>query len=206
MRLTMYDAVNLAEIPKDAAAVAGYVNGRWPTYPKLKMLFPRAHRLSIAVTAEADADCLDIERFDATPGQAPGWVRRQQGLHVWRPAVYCSLSDAENVLAILKAAGIRPSAIRLITAHYTGVPHICTYKCGLGFTGVADATQYTDRALGRNLDASLVLDSFFNPAVAPAVRRRLLRAWILAQRAHGVPWRVLKRSAKWRLWRRLGGK
>lgn len=44
------------------------------------------------------------------------------------------------------------------------------------------------------------------PVVPVAVRRRRLRAWVLAQRAEGVTWTVLKNTAKWRLWRKLGGR
>lgn len=206
MTLTMYDSITLTEIPKDAEAVAGYVNGRWPTYPKLAALFPHAHRLSIAVTAEADADCLDIEKYDATPAQAPGWVRRQQKRGVKRPVVYCAVSDAKTVLGVLAAAGISRSQVRLWTAHYTKTPHRCTSVCGFGFTGTADATQYTDVAEGRSLDASLVASTFFPSTVTVAVRRRALRAWILARHAHGATWAALKKTVNWKVWRRLGGK
>lgn len=42
--------------------------------------------------------------------------------------------------------------------------------------------------------------------VSAVVRRRRLRAWVLARRAEGVSWRALKNTVKWRLWRRLGGR
>jgi hypothetical protein len=41
--------------------------------------------------------------------------------------------------------------------------------------------------------------------VSNTVRRHRLRLWVLAERARGVSWAVLKRTAKWKLWRRLGG-
>ena len=167
--LTMYDSVNVAEIPADAKAVAGYVNGKWPTYPKLVKGWPHAERLSIAVSADADADCLDVERYDATPDQAAGWVKRQQARGVHRPAVYSSVSEMAHVQAALARAGIKRREVRLFTAHYTGKPHLCTGACGFGFTGRADATQYTDKALGRNLDASRLAPSFFaKPVAEPA--------------------------------------
>jgi hypothetical protein len=202
----MYDSITLTEIPDTAQAVAGYVNGRWPTYPQLASKFPHAQRLSIAVTAEADADALDIENGDATPSQAPAWVRRQAARGVKFPAVYCSVSQAAAVLRALSDAGIRRSQVRLWTAHYTGTPHRCTRACVGGFAATADATQYTDKALGKNLDASLVSDAFFDPGVGAAVRRRALRAWVLAQRAHGTTWAKIKSQSQWRRWRKLGGK
>lgn len=152
---TMYDSVSIGQIPANAAAVAGYVNGRWPTFPSLASNFPHAKRLSIAVNAHADAVCLDVESGDATPDQAPAWVKRQLHRGVKKPVIYTSVSQAGWVLRELAKAGIPRSAIKLWTAHYTMKPHRCGPECGFGMPTRADATQYTDKALGKNLDASL---------------------------------------------------
>jgi hypothetical protein len=204
--LTMYDSTDVGQIPKTAAAVAGYVNGRWPTYPTLKELFPKALVLSIAVTASADADCLDIEKGDAEVWQAPHWWRRQKKRGLALPVFYTSLSQAEGLIAELNRAGIRRDQYRLWTAHYTGSPHLCAASCGFGLATFADATQYTDKALGKVLDASWCSSQFFTPPVSVGVRRRRLRDWILAQRANGRSWGWLKRTARWRLWWKLGGR
>lgn len=156
----MYDSITLDAIPVNARAVAGYVNGRWPTFHEIEKRWPRAKRLSIAVTAAVDADCLDVENGDASPEQAPAWVRRQHARGVERPAVYCSVSISMKVRWLLLKAGIRRPRYRLITAHYTGKPHRCSPLCRFGFLGRADATQYTDRALGRDLDASVCHPDF----------------------------------------------
>lgn len=159
--ITMYDSVNVTQIPLDAEAVAGYVNGIWPTFSKLKAGFPRAHKLSVAVAAQYDADCLDVERGDALVADAPEWVQRQIARKVHRPVVYTSVSQARTLLDMLRARGIARDQIRLWTAHYTHKPHRCTAVCGFGFTGEADATQYSDHAFDRNLDASLCSPTFF---------------------------------------------
>ncbi len=203
--LTMYDAVDLANVPPGAAAVAGYVNGKWPTYSQLATRFPKALHLSIAVTAEADADVLDVEPGDATNAAAPMWFLRQRALRPSRkPTFYTSLSNVKALVGVLQAAGIKRDEYKIWSAHYTRIPHLCVPGCGYGMPTVADATQYTDIALGRNLDASLVSAGFF--PVSPAVRRRKLHAWILAMRASRHTWAWLKQTSKWRLWRRLGGK
>lgn len=171
--ITMFDSVDVGQIPSGAGAVAGYVNGRWPTYSTLVKRFPKAHVLSIAVASYADAECLDVERGDATISVAPSWVKRQQARGVRLPVVYTSVAQAQQLLNALAAHGIRRSDVRLWTAHYTFKPHICTSECGFGFAGKADATQYTDKAFGRTLDGSLVADYFFGaskPAAAPDVR------------------------------------
>lgn len=167
MPLSMFDSINVGEIPAGAGLVAGYVNGHWPTYLELVRRFPKAHVLGIAVSSSADAECLDVEQGDATVAVAPGWVKRQQARGVRKPVVYTSVSQARSLLDALAADGIRRSDIRLWTAHYTFRPHLCTSACGFGFQGIADATQYHDHAFGRNLDASLVSDGFFPAPPAP---------------------------------------
>lgn len=163
--ITMYDSIDVSQIPSNAAAVAGYVGGRWPTFYSLERKFPKAHRLSIAVFASEDAECLDVEPGDARIDQAPAWVKRQLKRGVYRPVVYTSVSLAPKLLQALTASGIKRSQYRLWTAHYTFKPHLCSSSCGFGELR-ADATQYSDHALGRNLDASLCLPSFFDvPAV-----------------------------------------
>ena len=157
---TMYDSIIVAELPADAAAVAGYMNGHWPTFPVLAETHPHAKRLAIAVSASVEAECLDIEKGDALATEAPAWVRRQQARGVKRPVVYTSLSQAKTVLSILNAHGISRRQVRLWTAHYTGRPHRCSPRCRFGLWTRADATQYTDKARGKNLDASLCAPRF----------------------------------------------
>ena len=156
----MYDDVDLTLIPKDAQAVAGYVGGRWPTFSKLRALFPGARKfVSIAVNASEDADILDIENGDATNVQAAVWFKRQTAR---RPGFYTSVSNVAALVDTLSRAGIPRSAYRLWTAHYTDTPHLCSSTCYRGMPTTADATQYTDHALGRNLDASVVSPAFFS--------------------------------------------
>ena len=159
--ITMYDSVDVKQIPSNAQAAAGYVGGKWPTYPRLKA--PRT--LSIAVNASEDAECLDVEKGDAEIFDAPRWVNRQLARGVKRPVLYCSVSLAPDLLDYLAKHGISRSQIRLWTAHYTFKPHRCSVACWKGFSGQADATQYSDHALGRNLDVSLCSPTFFPPAV-----------------------------------------
>jgi hypothetical protein len=160
----MYDDVTVSLMPKDAEAVAGYVGGRWRTYPAVVTGWPHAKHMSIAVAADEDADCLDIERLDATNAQAAVWVRRQQKRGVPnlpKPCVYTYLANAQALVVTLGKAGVKRSEYLLGTAHYTGIPHLCDVHCGLGFTARADTTQYTDRALGKSLDEWLCSPGFF---------------------------------------------
>lgn len=160
-RITMYDSIEVDQIPPKPEAVAGYVGGKWPTYKAVVAKFPTAKHLSIAIAASEDAECLDIEAGDATIAQAPAWVERQHKRGNQRPVLYISLFSAKSLIMELAKHGIPKRQIRLWTAHYTYVPHICNAKCGYGLTGEADATQFTDKALNRNLDQSLCQANFF---------------------------------------------
>lgn len=158
-KFTMYDSIIVNDIPANAEAVAGYVNGHWPTFPVLAETHPHAKRLSVAVFSAADADCLDIESGDARPVDAPAWVRRQRARGVKRPVVYANRSTMPAVVRALRAVGINRRMVRLWVADYTGKPHLPLLWWGIRPTR-ADACQYTDKALGRNLDASICQPDF----------------------------------------------
>jgi len=170
MSLVMFDSVDLSQIPADATALGCYVDGRFANSAEAADRFPHARILTIAVFADHDADALDIEQGDATPGQAVGWYARQRARGVARPCLYASafVMDTEVVPAI-RAAGIGRQAVRLWAAHYNGSAHICGPGSCKELGIDADGTQWTDRAMGRNLDQSLLADDFFGaPAPTPA--------------------------------------
>lgn len=153
----MFDSVEIDQIPANAGTVAGYTGGKWPTYWELVKRFPHAFVLAIAIAASEDATCLDIEQGDARPEEAPDWVKRQHARGVHRPWVYCSTSQMDGLLQLLAAAGIGRHQVRVFTAHYTYAAHLCgPDSCGELHSTTADATQWTDQALGRTLDQSLV--------------------------------------------------
>jgi hypothetical protein len=160
----MYDAIHVSALPGGAAAYAGYIQGKWPTFAALERRFPgsRTHLLSIAVFASGDADCLDIENGDATIAQAPGWVKRQLAARPGRPCLYTSVSNVDALVTALTAAGLSRARVRLWSAHYGQGKHLC----GPGTCGQTrhscDGTQWTDSALGRSLDESVLLSSFFS--------------------------------------------
>jgi len=152
---TMYDSVDLSQIPADARYIAGYVDGNWPTYETIRARWHRARVLSIAVTAAHDAECLDVELGDATPAQAPGWAWRQLARGATRPCIYASLSVMPAVIAAMSRAGLHRTVYRLWVAHYID-QQPREVPAGYG------AIQWTCHARGRNLDQSLTVPGFFN--------------------------------------------
>lgn len=169
MTLIMYDSVDISTFPSDGKFFAGYVDGDFADYTVIKSRFPQADILSIAVFAEDNAECLDIETGDAAPEEAAAWVTRQISLGVERPCLYADASEMIQVINAMNAAGVPRSVLRLWSAHYTGEAHICgPSSCG-ALPESADGTQWTDNANGLDLDESLLLDDFFGKSAPPAV-------------------------------------
>jgi len=167
----MFDAVDVGQIPNGPVAVAGYVDGAWPTAAELSGRFPNAHLLSIAVSAAHDADCLDVESGDATPADVPAWYERQRARGVERPAIYAGASTMQAaVLPLVRSGAIARPLVRLWSAHWAG-EHICAPStCGAVSVGM-DATQWTSRSFGRDLDESLAVADFFGAAAPPPAKK-----------------------------------
>jgi Fibronectin type III domain len=170
--ITMYDSAFNDQFPPDPQAVAGYTDGSVGDQPNAAWLaaqFPAAFLLTIALDPARDAEALDIEPGAAAPESAPGWYARQKARGIARPCLYASVSLMQSdVLPAITAAGIARESVRLWTAHYSGSAHICgpPPSCGQ-LTIPADGTQWTNTALGRALDQSLVLPDFFAPPPFP---------------------------------------
>jgi hypothetical protein len=156
--IVMYDSIVPSMLPEvKADAYAGYVDGTWNDYAEIVKTHPGSNVLSIAVNADADADCLDIERGDADiSALADGlWYARQIKRGVQRPCFYMSaslLSTAQGYLRHLPR-----SSYRIWSAHYTN-KHMCGPKtCGYGLSDV-DGTQWSS---GESFDTSELNDNFF---------------------------------------------
>lgn len=159
----MFDDINVSLDPPNAYAYAGYVDGSFANFGTLEKMFPKAHLLSITVFGNK-ADACDVENGDMTNADVYAWFKAMEADGVWRPCVYTQASNMAAMQATMKANGFARSSYRLWSAHYTGTPHFCAPNtCGFGLDQ-ADATQFTDRALGKSLDESIVADDFFAPS------------------------------------------
>ena len=157
----MYDDVTLSLVPPDARAVGAYINGLYANVREARQRFPHAKIVTISITASEDADALDIENGDATISEAPAWVRRQHARGKKFPILYTSASNVDELVRVLDAAGISRSSYIIWSAHYTFSPHVCgPNTCGACRTQ-CEGTQFTDVALGRSLDESMLLAAFW---------------------------------------------
>jgi hypothetical protein len=137
----MYDSINVDSIPDDATLMAGYINGKstWQSYYPMVARFPNATVLSISVAAHNSngtyvaADILDIEKGDATPSEAPGWVTAMRSLGR-TPTLYCSrLGTWPATQQAIGAAKLAPPNYWI--ADYTSTAHLVPGSV---------ATQWTD--------------------------------------------------------------
>lgn len=140
MTNTLYDSTNAANIPSYATLMAGYINGKWPSYYNMAIRFPTATVLTITVKAHNPdgsyvvADILDVEAGDALPAEAPGWVAAMRQLN--RPVIapYCSrLGTWQDTIKAFQGAPLPDFWV----ADYTGQPHLVPGSV---------ATQWTDHA------------------------------------------------------------
>ncbi len=170
----MPDSVTPGNIPMGYPAYLGYVDGQWPTAPRLPVLFPGAKVVSLTVTGQTlAADGVDSEPGNVNAAKAAGWVKSKlENAPDSRPVVYADLETPGYgmpwVIAALLKLGIGRAQYRILTAHYTGQAHVCTpQSCQaggqpIGFT--ADGTQWTDKfpgISGTPIDMSALNDDFF---------------------------------------------
>jgi hypothetical protein len=160
-----YDDVVIGLIPRNAQVVGVYVDGRFANEAAARRAFPHAELVTITVTGRPGARFCDCEPGDLTASSAAHWAHAE--LDAGRtPGIYSSVSEMRSVLASLAVLGIARAQVILWTAHYTGSAHLCgPDSCKFpGFGWHADATQFTDRAEGRSLDASEITPAFLGPA------------------------------------------
>jgi hypothetical protein len=151
----MFDSVTVGTVPSNPRVVAGYIAGNWPTYGPLVRAFPRAIHVPVAIQGDESITgvrmaCLDSEPGDAPAGAVGDWDRREIE-HGVKPCDYGSLSNMPAIEASIRAAGVKRSQVFLFDADWTDTRHL-----DAGY----DATQWTDHALGRNLDESTVTYAF----------------------------------------------
>jgi hypothetical protein len=157
MTLTMYDAADPWAIPADAKIVAGYGDGG--DYNTLVARFPHAQHFMIATNAAIAGDCLDCERGDADPSQAPGWWAARVREGRYRPCFYGSVDTYMPAIVLyLERAGIARSKYRLWVAHWGQPPVVPA-----GY----DAIQYQPGS-NTGYDTSALLDDFFAPPAPPS--------------------------------------
>src|SRR5215472_18251433 len=122
MTRIMYDSITPSAIPTTAALVAGYVDGAYAWSTADWARFPHSAKVRIAVFPSTnDGHVLDVEQGDATPAQAPGWVRMRRAAGV-DPTIYCNTNTWSAVIYAFHIADVSPPHYWI--AHYDGTTTI----------------------------------------------------------------------------------
>lgn len=169
----MYDSTTPAAIPQNAEMVAGYINGEYAWTKEEWARFPHAAKVHISVTAVNDGSVLDIETGDATPDQAPGWVKARRSAGHTRPTLYVNRSNAEAAIAACQKVGLQPGHqfwIWLATLDGSDPKDLP------GLVAIQDRGA---AALGFNADASTVYDATWHPTPLTAMEK-MARIAVLA--------------------------
>lgn len=155
MTRTMYDSVDANAIPTNAPIVGGYVDGLYVWSNADWNRFPHSVKVRIAVFADTnDGHVLDVESGNATPTQAPSWVRMRRAAGV-DPTIYCS----QSWWGLLQGA---------FDSQNVPQPHywIANYDDVKQMIPGAIAKQYADdQIVGAHYDLSIVADYW--PGVDP---------------------------------------
>jgi hypothetical protein len=149
----LYDSTNPNDIPAGVWA-AGYVDGIYAWDAAGWARFPGAKRIAVFGQTN-DGDCLDVERGDATPSEAPQWVQWRRAAGVPVPWVYVNRSNRSTVEAALAAAGVMSDQVALWVATLDGTQ---TVPAG---PYVVAAVQYAGSGTsGGHYDLSVVNQTF----------------------------------------------
>lgn len=114
--MIVHDSITAADIPADAGAVAGYIDGFFAWSEADWDRFATLYKIRIAVRPSTnDGDMGDVENGDMLPADTPGWVtmRRKNGAAPlwWPPGIawpllYCSQSTWGDVQLAMAGAGV----------------------------------------------------------------------------------------------------
>lgn len=171
-----FDSTDPAAVPAGAAMIWYYVDGRyaWPQSALDRFTGRRLVGINVTGDPSHGGTMLDVERYDATPAQAPGWYDARLATGARDLAIYCS---RDALPAVRQAMGGR--AYKLAVATLDGSVVIPGYS----WPRTPAAVQAIPaRWLPFNCDASLVFDAGWVPS--PALSRALTNAHDVTQLGH----------------------
>ncbi len=105
--ITMYDSTNPLDIPAEAEAVGGYVNGFYTWRVDAWSRFTAAlvvRRISVNASRN-EGDTLDVENGAATPFDCARWVAMRRQAGVADPWIYCAKYVWPDIMTLMAQEG-----------------------------------------------------------------------------------------------------
>jgi len=168
------DNTDVAALSAGFPVYAGYYNGPFANLTALRLRFPQAFIITIALRLNGSLGsmCADVEPYTFAPDQAGSfadclaWLNQGGNFGgLGKPMIYVMASWSAALEAYLAANGVPRSSYFMWTAHYAGM-HLCSPDgCGYGGTRQADATQYAAGVNDYDVFRGYVIASGFVPPV-----------------------------------------
>ena len=153
---TGYSSVTTSDIPASAPVVFAYADGEWSQVEEVKRRCPHAKIVTIHCLTRYGADMYDFE-----PGCLPVAEAHTILLDVIKggqksPIGYASLDNMLTIRSEFEKSGGNVNEVRWLPAHYTPTPELPEWAAGV---------QWSETALGRNLNEYLIRSDFFGGGV-----------------------------------------
>ena len=153
-------------IPAGALLVAGYIDGQWPNYEKMKQVHPHAYVIPITVTGRANVRVADCEKGNLSAPSAAAWaVREIKSGH--RPTIYSSVSKKPEIVAELHKLGLSETLVDWWGAHWfaVGKPPTFTPPIPHGYVAIQFAANVPHN--GHSYDETVTNGQWPHPVAAP---------------------------------------
>ena len=175
--LVGYDSVTADAMPDNGDFYCFYSTGSFANGTAVKADHPDKKYIGITPTISdiAGADCLDIENGDATPADAPTFVKNADPSSLNLPMLYASESNVAAVISACTAAGIARDKYYIFQALWNGVAAVPA--------GV-DAAQYQNTP---GYDNDIALSYVFKGSTpTPVVTTGTQRGWAWCTKCAGL--------------------
>lgn len=166
--VAVFDSVSIQRIPNAARRIAAYVDGEYANIHDAQTMRPDAQLIAITVLGNAYAQVADLEAGALSVTQVRDWLRQARVRGQQRPCIYVEVSRLVSVVDELAILGEPRSSYRLWSAHWTGVPHICSAACGIGDYEPPGMTQYESNSHDSGIDVSLTRFGWWAAVHLPA--------------------------------------
>lgn len=166
---TGYSSVDTDLIPRSAPVVFAYATGSYAQIGAVHEHCPRSRVVSICTEGRAVCGMYDFEAGALLYSEVNDIVNFAHNHGIRRPIVYAALDAMQMEVRPRLEGSFSRDSYRLVPAHFTDSPELPAW---------ADGVEWTQTALGRNLNEYLLRDDFLGAVrKVPDVTRTITVEW-----------------------------